>query len=53
MYGKLSTGKTLSYGIRGIFIITLESRDTALAWLRVMEEVADVRPVSGVKQKLL
>lgn len=37
LYSKLSTDKTLSYGIRGIVIATFESEDTALAWLRVME----------------
>lgn len=37
MYSKLSADKTLSYDVRGVIATTFESKDTAIAWLRVME----------------
>ncbi|MFD3001359.1 hypothetical protein ACFS7Z_13375 [Pontibacter toksunensis] len=36
-YSRLSADKSLGYGIRGVIATTFDSKETALAWLRVME----------------
>jgi hypothetical protein len=36
LYSKLSADKSLGYGVKGVIVTTLESIDTARAWLRAM-----------------
>ncbi|MBW7466354.1 hypothetical protein ABID22_000776 [Pontibacter aydingkolensis] len=36
LYSKLSTDKSLSYGIKGVIATTFDSKETAMAWLIAM-----------------